>query len=127
MRNFQQKRGWRNILHSKPVLALLGILVLFFAFGVISFMGKMQLTIENKNIAENKLTELEKEKVKLSADISELNTQSGVEKSIREKFGLAKEGEGVIVVIDDKNTAKIPKQESGGFFSFLFFWRNWFK
>src|SRR5258708_1811966 len=103
MRSFQQKGVWRNILHSKPVLALLGILLLVFAYGVVGFFGKMRVTVENKNIAEKKVADLEKQKEKLSSDIAKLKTDSGVEESIRDKFGLAKEGEGEIIIVDDKN------------------------
>ena len=124
MKSFQQKSGWRNILHSRPVLAVLGILVLVFAYGVIGFMGKMTVTKENKKIAENKVAELEKQKEKLSVDIDKLKTGEGVEESIREKFGLAKEGEGVIVIVEDENTAELEKKDKGGFFSFF---TNWFK
>jgi len=119
MKSFQQKRGWKNIVQSRPVLVLLGVLVFIFAYGLVGFMGKMQVTIENRKIAENKVIELQTEKDKLSSDISKLKTNSGVEESIRDKFGLAKEGEGEIVIVDDKNASEIPKQESNGFFSFL--------
>ena len=124
MKNFQRKRGFRNILYSKPVLVLLGILVLVFAWGMIGFWGKMRATAENREMSENKVLQLQKEKEKLSSDIAKLNTESGVEESIREKFGLAKEGEGVIVVVDDKSTVEVPQKDSGGFWSFL---KNLFK
>lgn len=124
MRNFQKRQNWKNIARSRPVLVFLAVLLLFFAYGVIGFMGKMELTRENRKIAENKVAQLEKEKARLSSDISKLNSQNGVEKSIREKFGLAKDGEGVIVILEDKNEIEVPKQESGGFFSFL---KNLFK
>ena len=124
MKNFQRKRGFRNIIHSWPVLAFLGILVLIFAWSVLGFIGKMEITRENRKIAENKVAELEKEKEKLSSDIAKLKTESGVEESIREKFGLAREGEGMIVVVEDKNLPKAEDDEQGCFFSFL---KKWFK
>ena len=124
MRNFQRKRGLRNIMYSRPVLVLLSILVLFFAWGVINFTGKMEVTRENRKIAENKVAQLEKEKEKLSSDIAKLNSPSGVEESIRLKFGLAKEGEDLIVVVEDKNPPPAKDASSGGFFSFF---KNWFK
>ena len=124
LRSFQQKRGWKNIIYSRPVLVLLAILVLAFAWAVFRFMDKMQITRENRIIAESKVAQLEKEKEKLSSDISKLETEAGVEESIRDKFGLAKEGEGLIVIVEEKNTTEIPKKESGGFFGFF---RNWFK
>ncbi len=124
MRSFQQKRRFKNILHSKPVLFFLIILLLFFAWSVIGFIGKMQLTIENRKIAENKVADLEKRKKELSEQTASLNTVSGIEQSIREKFPVAKEGEGVIVVVEDKNPPTPVKKDTGGFFSFF---KNWFK
>jgi len=124
MRNFQQKRAFRNIIHSRPVLALLGVLVLVFAYGVIGFMGKMEMTIENRKIAENKVADLEKQKEKLSSEISKLNTSEGKEESIREKFPVAKDGEGEIVIVDDQNPPEAPQPASSGFFSFF---KNLFK
>lgn len=119
MRNFQQKRVFKDILHSKPVLILLGLLVLFFAWGVIGFMRKMIVTRENKIIAENKVLELQKQKDKLTSDIAKLQTPGGVEDSIRDKFGLVKPGEGEVVVVEDKNHPPTPPDIGGGFWGFL--------
>src|SRR3989344_5966336 len=99
MRDFQQKSGFRTIFESWPVLAILGIVLVFFAWGVIGFMGKMQMTRENRKIAENKMAELKQEEAKLSSDIAKLKTDEGIEASMREKFGLAKVAEGLIVVV----------------------------
>ena len=106
-------------MESKPILAVLGILLLVFAWGVISFMSKAAETSKNKKMAESKVAELETEKEKLSSDIARLKTEAGVEENIREKFGLAKEGEGLIVVVDDKNKAVDAEEDSGGFWVFL--------
>ena len=111
-------------MQSKPALVFLGIVVLFFAWSVFGLVGKMRETVENKKRAEEKIIELQKSKEKLSADISKLETEEGVEASIREKFGWVKEGEGVIVVVEDENADKIEKEKSGGFFNWL---RNLFR
>jgi cell division protein FtsB len=124
MRSFQQKRGFKNVLNSRPVLVFLGVLVVFFAFGVIGFMGKLQLTEANRKNAENKVAELEKEKSTLTSDIAKLETKSGIEESIREKFGLAREGEKMIIIVDDKTLPKVPESPLQGFFSIF---KNWFK
>lgn len=114
-------------MYSRPVLAILIVLVLFFVFGVIGFMKKMVITMENRKIAEARVEGLRKEKEKLSTGIAKLETEGGIEESIRDKFGLAKEGEGLIVVVDDKHEVKVPKEDSGGFLFSLMFWKNWFK
>ena len=124
MRNFQQKRGWRNVIESWPVLIVLGILVLVFAWGVKDFTEKMLTTRTNKETARQKLRELTEKKEMLSLDIAKLNTESGIEENIREKFGLGKDGEGLIVVVEDKNKPVVVEEKSNWFISF---WKNLFK
>ncbi len=125
MRNFQDKNKWRRIVESKLVLMLLSILILVFVWGMFGFVDKMRETVKNKKIAESKMAELVKSKEKRLSDIEKLKTEIGLEESIREKFGLAKEGEGVIVILDDKDQASVSKQSTeNGFFSFV---KNWFK
>ena len=124
MRNFQQKRGWRNVIESWPVLIVLGILVLVFAWGVKDFTEKMLTTRTNKETARQKLRELTEKKEMLSLDIAKLNTESGIEENIREKFGLGKDGEGLIVVVEDKNKPVAVEEKSNWFISF---WKNLFK
>lgn len=119
MRNFQQKRGWRNILESIPVLVFLGFLVLFFIWNILGFWIKMGETSKNKKIAENKVAMLKQQKEQLGADIASLQTQEGKEKLFRENFGLAKEGENLIVVIEDKNPPTSTEPASSPFWSFL--------
>ncbi len=117
MRNFQQKRGWKEIIESWPVVIFLGILLLFFAWGVVGFMGKMSATKDNKEIAENQLVELEAKHERLTAEIAKLETEGGVEENIREKFGYAKEGEGLIVVVEDKDTPAVEHKKPNWFSS----------
>ena len=124
MRSFQQKIRFRNIIYSRPILLFLVVLILFFAWGVLGFMDKMVVTRENREIVKSKVAQLKEKKEKLSSDINKLKSYNGIEESIRDKFGLAKEGEGMIVIVDDKNIVKVLKENSGGFFYFL---KNWFK
>ncbi len=125
MKNFQKGNRFKNIIQSKPVLLFLSVLILFFIWNMIGLFDKMQDTIKNRKIVENKINELQKDKEKLSFDIVNLNTDKGIEESIRNKFGLAKEGEDMIVVVEDKNLLENKKdEEEKGFFSFL---KNLFK
>lgn len=123
MRNFQQKdykRPFRHILESWPFLFLFVIVLVFFTSGVFSFLIKMNETIKNKKIAEQKVYELEQRKDKLIADIDNLNTDKGKEKFFRENFGLGKEGEGMIVVVEDKSSPpQLQVEERKGFLDFF--------
>lgn len=125
MKNFKKRGRFENLMQSKPFLIFFGIIIIFFIFSMFGFMNKMEETRKNRKIAEDKIIELEKSKEKLNTEISKLKTEKGVEESIREKFGLAKEGEDMILVIDDKNTPTEEKEaNSSGFFDFF---KNLFK
>lgn len=120
MKDFQKRSGFRNIMQSKIALFLLGVLIIVFSWSIIQLIGKMQDTNKNKKIAENKISELQKQKEKLMYDITNLNTDKGKEENIRERFGFAKEGEEMIVVVDDKNLLDLGKEtKTKGFFSFI--------
>lgn len=81
-------------------------------------------TGKNKKIVEDKIIALQQQKEKLSSDISNLQTDQGKEKIFRENFGLAKNGEDMIVIVEDKNPPVAPQPAASGFFSFL---KNLFK
>ena len=125
MKNFQQRKGWKERVRSKPSLIFLGIIIIALAWSVLGLIGKTMETAKNRKLAEEKIAELEQKKIKLTSDIEKLNTDRGMEENIRDKFGLAKEGEGMILVVDDKTVEGVNKEpESNGFFSII---KGWFE
>ncbi|MEK7080841.1 MAG: septum formation initiator family protein [Patescibacteria group bacterium] len=112
-------------MQSRPVLILLGILILIFVWNILGFWSKMEETSKNKKIVEDKVVALKQQKENYSSEINSLKTDQGKEKVFRENLGLAKEGEEMIVVVEDKNPPVAPKTApSSGFLSFF---RNLFK
>lgn len=111
-------------MQSKPALIVLTIIVLFFIWNIIGLSIKLEDTYKNKKIEQEKISDLKARKEKLSGDILKLDTDKGKEEVIRENFGMVKDGEQVIVIVDDKNPTDAPNVEKKGFFSFL---RNIFK
>jgi len=87
--------------------AITGVVVFFlFVLTVTSFFGKRGLieiyrTRRKQEVLLQKIKKLEEKKVKLERDIEELRKNpKAIEKKAREKLGLVKEGE--IVIIDKK-------------------------
>ncbi|MFA6257842.1 MAG: septum formation initiator family protein [Candidatus Paceibacterota bacterium] len=119
MRNFQEKRGWRNIVQSKPFLIFFGIVILFFSWNVFTFWNKMQETVKNKKIVEDKVALLKQQKENISSEINSLNTVEGKEKFFRENLGLAKEGEDMTIIVEEKKLPEVSKPASSGFWSFF--------
>jgi cell division protein FtsB len=120
MGNFQKKSKWRSIMESKLVLIILGVILMFFAWNVLGLLGKMEETAKNKKISEAKVAELQNSKEKLSSDIEKLKTEAGQEEIIREKYGLAKSGEGAVVIVDDKSTEDASKAKKSNWFMSFF-------
>lgn len=111
-------------MQSKPVLIFLVVLLLVSTWSLIRFSRKMAETEKNRNIALKKVSELREAKLKLEADIGKLGSERGVEEVLREDYGLVKEGEGMIIVVEDQSLGVEGKKERGGFFSLF---RNLFR
>jgi hypothetical protein len=125
MKKFQSKKRYKKIIQSKPVLIILGISLIFFIWNIIKLTEKAIETKKNRDIARNKIIELQKQKSELELKIQKFNTEKGLEENIREKFGFAREGEGMILVIDDQNKSNNTETENkNSFFNFL---KNLFK
>lgn len=83
-----------------------GVVFLLFVLTVVSFFGKRGLieiykTRRKQKVLLQRIVQLEERKAKLERDIEELRKNpKAVEKKAREKLGLVKEGE--IVIIDKK-------------------------
>ncbi|MCX6757302.1 MAG: septum formation initiator family protein [Candidatus Nomurabacteria bacterium] len=125
MKNSQERSILNRYLHSKLGMVILCLFILFFGWNVIKFAGKAQQMYRDKNVAEQKIINLQKEKDRLSSDINKLNTQNGVDETIRDKFGLAKDGEGLVIIVDDKDKAN--NQDSQNDKSFWAYLKSWFK
>jgi uncharacterized protein YpmB len=109
MRTFERKRDKRSIWESRPVLIILGLIVVIFAWSVIRFWNKMRETGRNLDLVEERAAALEEQKDTLVKDIENLSTLRGKEEFFRSNYGLAKEGEEVIIVVEDQTPPPAPK------------------
>ena len=71
----------------------------------IDFYQKAAESKKRKERAETELLELQKRKENLENKIQSLSSPVGVEKELREKFDLVKEGEETILIGDSKGTS----------------------
>lgn len=112
-------------MESKPALAFLIFFALVFSWSVIKLIGKADESAKNRQEAQDKINELQKEQAQLSSNINNLNTDQGKEEAIRDEFGLAKPGEEMMVVVNDPNTPAPPPQPAPN--AFFAFFENLFK
>lgn len=100
MREFEHKRKVRKILSSPLVLLPLAILLIFLARGTWNIYVKNRDSAAELRLAEERLARLEERHKTLMAGVARLNTESGIEGEIRDRFQMAKEGERAVVIVD---------------------------
>jgi cell division protein FtsB len=100
MLEFQEKRKLKRFLYSKIALVVLIIFIILFLNEVIQVYKKQDTTVDNLSKTAASLESLKNREKILSTEIARLKTVSGKEEEIREKYGLVKPGEEVIVVVD---------------------------
>jgi cell division protein FtsB len=93
--------GFRFFLLSLSIVLLLMVVYLFWANW--KLFNKVAESIKNREVAEASLNSLISRQADLEKKVEDLGTDSGIEKEIRERFPVAKQGEEVIMVVDKKS------------------------
>lgn len=90
-------------MQSKIISVLLFAILAFLIFSTWKIVLRMEESGRNLSAAAEELKNLNIKKTDLLDEISFLKTDQGVEEEIRQKFMMAKPGEEVIVMVDDKS------------------------
>lgn len=109
----QRKSKW---FHSPIVLLVMVGVCIFFASNMVTLIRKNKDTRILKEQATRELEELELRKQKLEQDIASLKSERGQEEVIRQNFQVTKEGEGVVVIIDNESSEQEVEKKPETFF-----------
>jgi hypothetical protein len=110
MLDFKEKRKLERVLFSRITIVILGVILAFLLSGVWGVYKKASIAYENKDRIARNLTDIQERKKSLLLDIGKLKSSRGVESEIRDKFGVVRDGEEVVVIVDpDPN-----KGQNGG-------------
>ncbi len=105
MRELREKQQMKRRLYSWPSLILLAFITFFFIRGTyIVFLKKAESADYVKSLSQ-KSEDLNKKELDLSANIASLETESGLEKEVKAKYNVAKEGEHVVILVDQNSSA----------------------
>ena len=111
MAQFKKKSKY-SFWHSPLVLIFLFIILVLFSYNMIGLIQKERETNKNKVSELNKIDELKKRKDTLSKDIDRLNTEEGIEESVRDKFQVVKPGEKMVIIVDENANKPTSPEES---------------
>ncbi|MEI8339544.1 MAG: septum formation initiator family protein [bacterium] len=103
MHNFQDGSGWRRIAYSKIIIFVVLVLIVIIGKATYSVYLKYSGNVDSLTREKTKLSSLESRKADLSDKINRLQTGQGTEETIRDKYGMAKEGEQMIVFVGKKD------------------------
>ena len=106
MREFQERRRVKKLLHSRYAIAALLIIAVILVRAVWNAYDKYERSKEVAGRTSEEYQALQEREKALSASLSALNTEEGREREVRDRFGAVKEGEKLIILVDDAAAQK---------------------
>lgn len=113
MREFKQRRKFKKKLYSKFVIFLLVLVIILLAKGTWGIFQKSRESDKRLEISQERLIELKKRQSAVVSRIEILKTSTGVEEEIRTKYDVAKEGEHVIIIVQDDDSVEEAEEPKG--------------
>jgi cell division protein FtsB len=99
------------------VLFMLSVVVARAAWGMYD---TFKVAVDARDSAEGQLATLKTSETRLTASVESFETPQGVEHEIRERFGVAKPGEGEIQIVRDQGSTSLEIAPEGNFFIKIF-------
>ena len=111
MKELRQKQRMKELLYSWPVLVLAAVLVFFLIRGATVVMVKERESASLVANLESETKKLEAREAELRDGIAKLTTQEGIMEAIREKFSVARTGEYLAIIVDERVKATSSPDE----------------
>ncbi len=108
MEGLRLKKRNHQAVSSRYVLIPLILVCILLIHATWKAYGKYVKSNELRKISEDELFDLKTRDLKLRKDIEELKTDFGKEALIRNKFGLVRNGEQLVVIVDEQKTNTNP-------------------
>ncbi len=102
------RRVQRRELKDYVIAALLAVLVIWLLWLLFGIVRKEEIARHAVADTKVELASLKERKETLDQNLAELNTERGQEATLRETYGVAKPGEGVIIVVQPKEATSTP-------------------
>jgi cell division protein FtsB len=106
MMHSPRKRRRIFVLYRVGLIALLALVAFVAVRGAWNMYGKMVRSKAEAAESQARYADLQAREAFVTGAIERLQTPYGVEAALREKYGVAREGESVIVIVDEEDQAK---------------------
>lgn len=121
MTELKKKNNYR-FWHSPFALVFIFCIFMLFLYNVIGLIEKERETSHKKDLILEEIDILKEREASLGKDMAKLETEEGKEAIIREKYQVAKEGEKMVIIVDQKDQDVIPEKKEKvdhGFWNWL--------
>lgn len=105
-------------------IVVLGALTFFAVEAAWGMYGKFAAASEARGDAEARLAQLKTQYTHVEAQVADLNTDRGVEAAVRERYGVARPGEGEIDIVRHASSSESGSRGDESWFAK--FWRSLF-
>lgn len=134
MFSFHEKRKIRSFFYSKATIGVLFFLAIWMSFSVYDRYIVSREMKEKLVERQHELQQLEERAGALEAKVNHLKDERGIEEELRNRFDVAKEGEKVIIIVNEKENESVVTEnktthteidsqiEEKSFTTFLRFW-----
>ncbi len=112
MREFQEKRKIRKKIYSPYSLGALLLVMAFLGKATWNVYLKYDSSLEKKDRTAAEFQTMEDRHSALEASVARLKTTEGVEEEIREKYRMAKDGEHLLVIVDQEKPMVVPPEKT---------------
>ncbi len=103
MREFQDRRRFRRFFHSRYAIGVLILVLVLAAQAVWGIYNKYQKSEELSQRMSANLSELQDRRQKLVSLNASLETEQGREREIRDRFGVVREGEQTVIIVENRS------------------------
>ncbi len=98
-------------------LFLLSVVVARAAWGMY---GTFKVAVDARDAAQSQLASLQNDQARLSAQVAGFDTPSGIEREMRERFGVVKPGEGEIDIVRGQGSSTAPAAQGQNILTKIF-------
>lgn len=124
LNDFQERRENDKILFSYPLMLIISALVFVTVIGTLRIFGSYLALRKEIRTIQGEISALELDKIEYESRLSELKTETGLEKEARSRFNLKKPGEEVVVFTENESEARLGGV-GGGLASLFGFFKQW--
>ncbi len=117
MWELQKRRKIQALLYSKVSLFMLLLVMVFLGRATFNVYGKYSDSTRAMNTAKQEAAALEAREKSIESENRRLMTESGIEKELRHKYSVKKEGEKLFIITDNPKETEEGKKTDASWWS----------